>query len=250
MKNVLLIFFLFSLTGVVAQPVERLKYELRYGFIKGGTAVLKASNTVYENKPSIHYHLEGKTVGLADKLFSVHDIYESTVNPETFLPYKAIRNIKERKYRYYNEAFFFHDNDSIFSQRSGGRKVPPNLVDMLSAFFYLRHNHYLDKLDKGEEFKIPVFHADKEFVMVAKYLGTEKISTKIGEIECHIVSPYVDKGKLLKRSDGLKFYITKDANRIPLLLEFDMNIGALKCELKSYKQYSEQHGNKPYELEF
>lgn len=236
MKKIFILLLAFAAWGASAQPIEKLEYNLRYSFIRGGKAVLQANETMYENQKAIHYHLEGNTVGLADKLFSVHDIYESFIDPDTFLPYKAIRNVKERRYRYYNEVFFFNDNDSIFSQRSGGRKVPHNLVDFLGAFFYLRHNHYLDRLDFGEEFTIPVFHADKHFMMTAKYLGTEKIKSEMGEKECHVLAPRVDKGKLLKRSDGLKFYITKDADRIPLLLEFDMNVGSLKCELYSYEK--------------
>ena len=236
MKKIWLFLLIFSAWGVSAQPIEKLEYSLRYSFFRGGKAVLQATDTLYNGKEAIHYHLQGETVGLADKLFSVNDIYESIVNPQTFLPYMAIRNVKERKYRYYNEVNFFNDNDSIFSQRSGGRKVPHNLVDFLTAFFYLRHNHYLDRLDYGEEFTIPVFHADKHFMMTAIYLGTEKIDSKMGKKECHVLAPRVDKGKLLKRSDGLKFYITKDTDRIPLLLEFDMKIGALKCELENYQK--------------
>lgn len=218
------------------QVVEKLKYDLRYSVFKGGEAKLTASKTTYEGKPAIHYHLEGNTTGVTDRLFSVHDVYESWVNPETILPYKFIRNVKERKYRYYNETRFFHENDSIYSERTGGKKVPANLTDILTAFFYLRQNNYLDKLDHGEEFTIPVYHVDEHFMMTVKYLGTETIKSKIGTKECHVISPRVDKGKLLKRSDGLKFYITKDEDRIPLLLEFDMVIGALKCELDSYRK--------------
>ncbi|MGV8092023.1 MAG: DUF3108 domain-containing protein [Mangrovibacterium sp.] len=91
-------------------------------------------------------------------------------------------------------------------------------------------------MDHGEEFTIPVYHVDEHFLMTVKYLGTEEIKSKIGTKVCHVISPRVEKGKLLKRSDGLKFYITKDQDRIPLLLEFDMVIGALKCELDSYKK--------------
>lgn len=235
--NRLLTFLLVLLTSsTFAQPKEKLKYQLRYSFIKGGTATLLTTDTIYNGLNAVHYYLEGNTTGLADKLFSVHDIYESIVDPETYLPYMAIRNVREKKYQYYNEAYFFNDNDSLYSQRSGGMKVPHNLVDILTSFFYLRHNNFLDKLDVGEEFTIPVFHSDEYFIMTASFQGTEKIKSEMGEKECYVICPTVSKGKLLKRSDGLKFYITKDEDRIPLLLEFDMNIGALKCELISYEK--------------
>ena len=236
MRLKIIIGFLFVCTLASAQPTEELNYNLRYSIFRGGKATLKSKDTIFNDQQAIHFHLEGNTVGLADKLFQVHDIYESIVNPQTYLPYKAIRNIKEGNYRYYNEAYFFNDQDSIYSHRSGGKKVPHDIVDFLTAFFYLRNNDYLNKLDVGEEFTIPVFHADDYFMMTAQYLGTETIKSELGRKECHVISPRVDKGKLLKRSNGLKFYITKDQARIPLLLEFDMKIGALKCELYSYKR--------------
>jgi len=204
--------------------------------MKGGEAYITISDTTFQNKNALHFYMRGYTTGLTNSLFGVDDIYESFSDPKTILPYMTIRNIREQKHRYYNETFFFNDKDSLFSKRSGGSKTPHNTVDILTAFFYLRNNNFLDKLDHGEVFTLPVFHADKSLFMSVKYLGTEKIKTKFGKKECYVLSPYVSKGKLFKRSDGLKFYITKDKYRIPVLLEFDMFIGALKAELVIYEK--------------
>ena len=236
MKQLFLLIFLLVSLVAGSQPIEEMEYFVRFGFIRGGKATLMAKDTLYNNHPSIHYYMEGQTVGLPNKLFPVHNIYESIVNADNYLPYKAIRNIKEQNYRYYNEVFFFHDNDSLYSQRSGGRVVPPQIVDIITVFFQLRQNSLLDKLDNGEEFDVPVFHADKHFMMTVKYLGKEKINSAFGKVECHVISPRMRTGRVLKRSDGLKFYISNDMNKVPLVLEFDMRFGALKCILKSYKQ--------------
>jgi hypothetical protein len=50
-----------------------------------------------------------------------------------------------------------------------------------------------------------------------------------------VVSPKVPKGKLLKGSNDLKIYIARDKNRLPIYAEFELVLGALKCELNSYK---------------
>ncbi len=65
-------------------------------------------------------------------------------------------------------------------------------------------------------------------------MGEILIETDLGKINTLILSPIVDKGKLLKRSDGLKFFISKE-KKVPVLIEFDMKLGALKAELRSYK---------------
>jgi hypothetical protein len=93
----------------------------------------------------------------------------------------------------------------------------------------------LDQISLEKEMELPVIHGHEIFNMQIKYLGSETIETKLGKVTCYVISPMVSTGKLLKRSDGLKFYITKDSKRLPIYMEFDMKFGALKCELESYK---------------
>jgi len=233
----LLIVCLIILTALQlnAQPLEEMEYILRFGFIKGGKATLVAEKEKIKGKQTIHYHMRGRTTGLVDKIYEVNDVYESWVNPDTFLPVKSVRNVKEQKYRFYDEVFYDHENDSLFSLKSGRKKVPDQINDLISVFFYIRQNHYFESLLAGKKIKIPVFHGDELFMMELEYIGNETIDTKIGRKQCYVVSPKVPQGKLLKGSDGLKIYITKDSNRLPIYAEFDLVLGALKCELDSYK---------------
>lgn len=218
-----------------AQPLEEMEYELRFGFIKGGKATLTAQYEKLNRKPTIHYRMRGKTTGLVDKIYEVNDLYESWVDPHTALPVKSVRNVRERKYRFYDEVIYDQKNDSIFSLKVGRMKVPDNLNDMVSIFFYIRQNKYFDDMISGKKIEMPVFHGDDLFLMHMVYLGTKTIDTKLGKKLCYVVSPQVPKGKLLKTADGLRIYITKDENHLPVYAEFDMLMGALKCELNSYK---------------
>jgi hypothetical protein len=218
-----------------AEPLEEMEYILRFGFIKGGKATLVAEKEKMNRKQTIHYHMRGRTTGLVDKIYEVNDVYESWVDPETYLPVKSVRNVKEQKYRFYDEVTYDHTNDSLFSLKAGAKKVPPNVNDLISVFFYIRQNLYFEDLLAGKSIQIPVFHGDDLFHMELRYIGIETIDTKIGRKQCYVVSPKVPKGKLFKTSDDLKIYITKDANRLPIYAEFHLVLGALKCELESYK---------------
>lgn len=218
-----------------AQPLEEMEYDLRFGFIKGGKATLTAHNEKLNKKPTIHYRMRGRTTGLVDKIYEVNDVYESWVDPVTFLPVKSVRNVKERKYRFYDEVIYDQVNDSVFSLKEGRIKVPTNLNDMISVFFYIRQNSYFEDMLAGKKVELPVFHGDDLFLMHLVYLGTQTIDTKLGKKLCYVVSPQVPKGKLLKTSDAFRIYITKDEHHLPIYAEFDMMMGALKCELNSYK---------------
>ncbi|RIH65673.1 DUF3108 domain-containing protein [Mariniphaga sediminis] len=227
-----LLILVFSLHAKARE--EKIFFNLKFGFIKGGEAELIISDTIFNNKKALHYYLKGRTTGLTDKLFEVNDIYETTVDAETRLPLKSIRNIKEGKYRWYNETIYYHDIDSINSQKSGWRDAPENLVDIISVFFYFIHHHLLDDLEPGSRVTLPTFHADKIDDVSVKYLGDRRIETDFGKIDCYVLTPSVDKGKLLNRSDGLKFFISKKT-KMPVLLEFDMRIGSLKAEIQKYE---------------
>lgn len=236
MKPGLVILLIFTLTFKLnADPLEEMEYILKFGFIKGGKATLIAEKEKLNKKQTIHYRMRGRTTGLVDKVYEVNDIYESWVDPETYLPIKSIRNVKEQKYRFYDEVTYDHENDSIFSQKVGRKKVPDRVNDLVSVFFYIRQNSYFDDLLAGKHVQIPVFHGDDLFQMELKFVGIKTINTKIGKKECYVVSPIVPKGKLFKNSDDLKIYITKDENRLPIYAEFEMVLGSLKCELNSYK---------------
>lgn len=213
---------------------ERLLFDLKFAFAKGGEAVLTVTDTVFNGNPAIKYTMVGRTTGITDKLFGVNDSYETIVDAETLLPLKSIRNIKENKYRWYNETLYFRDIDSINSLKSGWRAVPHNLVDIISVFFYFMHHYLFTNIGQGLSVTLPTFHADKISDVTIKFMGETRIETDFGKINTYILAPIVDKGKLLNRSDGLKFYISKE-KKVPVLIEFDMKLGTLKAVLRSYK---------------
>lgn len=227
---IVLILILFK--GVSAKK-EEIKYDLKFGIIKGGEANLVIRDTKFNGRNAVNYYLTGQTTGITNTLFGVYDIYETIVDPETMLPLKSIRNIKEKKYRWYNETLFYHETDSINSQRTGWQAVPDNLVDIVSVFFYFVNKHMFDEIEKGYTVSLPTYHADKISDVTIKYSGEAVIDTDLGRIDCYILSPVVEKGKLLNRSDGLKLYISKE-KKIPVLFEFDMKAGTLRAVLKSY----------------
>lgn len=234
LKNTIIFLLLLFSSTLAEAKKERILFDLKFAFAKGGEAELIITDTVYMGKPAIHYYMAGRTTGLSDKLFAVNDVYETFVDAKTRLPIKCIRNIKEQKYRYYNETFFYPDKDSIYSKRTGWMAVPPNLVDLLSSFFYYIHFHLTDNISSAKTITIPTYHAGKVSNVSIRYMGQEKIDTELGKVDTYILAPVVDKGKLLNRSDGLQFYISKQ-KRVPIQLIFDMRVGSLKAVLRSYK---------------
>jgi len=234
MKQLLLIgllFFLCLQTGMAKE--EKMKFNLKFGFVKGGEAEMIIKDTVYNGKQAIYYYILGETTGLANKLYGVRDYYETIVDAETRLPLKAIRSVNEGGWEHYNETFFYHDVDSINSQKAGWSKVPDNLLDIVSVFFYFIYKNPFENLQPGDAATYPTYHADKISDIHIKFLRNEKIETDVGNIDSYVLNPTIDKGKVLNRAEGVRFYISKK-KKLPVLITFDMRVGALKAVIKSY----------------
>lgn len=233
------IFLILTLAALLPEHVNAknkavLTYNLKYGIIKGGEAKMIITDTIFNGNKAIHYYMVGRTTGITDKLFRVHNIYESIVDARTFLPYKAIRNVREGNYKYFNEVFFFHSNDSIYSQRTGGIKVPHKLTDILSVFFYFVKQDYINSVAKGKQLELPVINGHDISTIKIKHEGIQTIDTSLGKVSAYILLPEIDKGRVLKSSDGLLFYIS-EKDKVPVLFDLDLRLGSLRAELSSYR---------------
>jgi hypothetical protein len=234
MKQILAIFLvLLTLAQSTLAKEERIKFHVKFGFIKGGEVVMVVKDTLFNNRPARHYRVEGRTTGITNAIYGVLDIYETTVDAETYLPLKATLSIKEGSHERYNETLFHHDIDSLHSQRKGWSEMPNNLVDIISGFFYFINRNPFTNLQAGDAVAYSIYHDDEIMDVSIKYLREERIKTDIGKINCLVLSPIIEKGKIFNRSDGIKVYISKE-NKSLVYIELDTTFGTLKAVTKHY----------------
>ncbi|MGQ1889360.1 DUF3108 domain-containing protein [Thermophagus sp. OGC60D27] len=219
-------------------PGEELIYSLKYGFLKGGEAKLTVTDSVVLGKPVHHVVASGRTVGLADAVYKVRDRYESFIDPKSQLPVKAVRSIREGGYKYYNEVFFEHqfpDSALVKSQKSGEHWVPKNIQDILSAFYYARKNKFNDDLVEGEVIEIMTYFSDELFPLRIRYRGIDVIDTPLGKLECYLFSPVTTVGRAFKTEEDMQVWISRDENRVPVRIRFQLRVGAFTCNLEQFR---------------
>ncbi|MCD4834582.1 MAG: DUF3108 domain-containing protein [Bacteroidales bacterium] len=213
---------------------EKLIYIAYFGWLNAGTAIFTICDSVFENQNLFYAEATAKTIGLADKLFEVRDIYESFFRPENNQTYLAIRNISEGKYRYYNEVRYNYEDKKVISQKSGEHDVPENILDMLGAFYYFRESMVSRVKNVGDEIIMDTYFADEIFPLKMKYVGDEKIKTKMGKFNSMKFTPVVEPGRIFDSEDDVTIWISKDKNYIPLKIRIDLIIGSIKCDLIEY----------------
>lgn len=228
-------------TELPFKPGEQLVYSMHYGFINGGSAGLYVREAVINGKKVFHAKALAKTEGLTDRLYKVRDVYESYFDPNTGLPIKSIRNIREADYRKYNEVRYYHDSNMVHSKLKGEKVVPDNIFDMLSGFYFARKELFTD-LKKEQIVEINTYFDDEVYPLKIRYKGCEVIETEFGEISCLKFMPVVEPGRVFDTEDDLEIWISDDKNKIPVRVQLNLFIGSAKCELISYSGLAHKFG--------
>jgi hypothetical protein len=213
---------------------EKLVYIAYFGWLNAGKATFNICDSVFENQNLYYAEATAITIGLADKLFKVRDVYKSFFRPENNQTYLAIRDIKEGKYRYYNEVRYNYKDKKVISQKSGEHDVPENILDMLGAFYYFRESMVSRVKNVGDEIIMDTYFADEIFPLKMQYVGDEKIKTKLGKFNSMKFTPVVEPGRIFDSEDDVTIWISKDKNYIPLKIRIDLIIGSIKCDLIEY----------------
>ena len=122
----------------------------------------------------------------------------------------------------------------VISQKSGKHQVPEKILDMVSAFFYLRRIDF-SNAKVNDIIYFDTFFGDELFPFSVIYKGKEEIKTSAGKFKCLRFLPIVEPGRIFKENDDMLFWLSDDENKVPVLVKFDMIVGSFKCELTSFK---------------
>ena len=104
----------------------------------------------------------------------------------------------------------------------------------IASLSYLRSLDY-DSASYGDLVEIPYFEDNSKFSYQMKFIGKEQINSKIGDFNTIVLSPLIpEKNKLFKEEDAVKFWISDDDKKIPLMLQAKMNFGNFVIEIDDY----------------
>ncbi len=249
--TLLLLFFSFSFTILAKKKEDRyrkvtnysfregevLNYIIHYGFLDAGAARLELvpeKEEMYGRK-ILHCVGTGWSLKKFDWIFKVRDRYETYMDAEGVFPYKFVRRVDEGGYKINQNYHFYPSKNKIHTGKKDLVESPEKYVqDMISSFYYARTIDFKNA-NKGDIFTIPSFVDGKFFPIKIKYKGEATISIRSGKYKCFLFNPVVQTGRIFKNENDLKFYVTNDKNKIPILVEAKLLIGAIKMELTSYE---------------
>jgi len=214
---------------------ENLSYQIRYGFLVGGTTTVSLSDSVYNKKEVFHAVAIAQTTGMAEVIYGIKDVYQSWFDKKTNLSYKQIRDIKEGSYTQYNEVTYNRKNNTVDSKLSGIHHVPAKILDLVTSLYYIRRMDF-SKAKEDDMVLVNIYFPDEVFPFYLRYKGKETIRTKFGKISCLKISPIVEVGRMFKTPDDVNIWLTDDDQCIPILIEMDIRIvGKIRLKLMKYE---------------
>ncbi|GGW25247.1 DUF3108 domain-containing protein [Arenibacter certesii] len=227
-------------------PGEWLKFRIHYGFLNASYATLHVTSKDFNGIPVYHVVGNGQTTGFASIFFKVDDTYESYFDKRDGRPYKFIRKINEGGYTKDVEVNFDYDaNIAVLKDKKNDKNykftIQEGIQDLVSAFYYIRNTYDFEDLIVGESIKLDVLYDDDGvFNFKLKYLGKEVLKTKYGKVESLKFRPYVQSGRVFKEQESLTLWVSNDDNKIPVRIQADLRVGAIKADLDGYNGLKHQ----------
>lgn len=236
-----------NLTNTAFKSGEVLSYSLHFNWkfvwVNVGSASMQITNSTYKGTPAYHAYLITRGSKAADKYFVMRDTLESYLDHQLNPLYFAKRALEGKSYRV-DEAFYSYAGGKTnvklhhinkHGQHSWANKSMNECVhDMLSMLLRAR-NFDPSGYKKGQRIAFNMTdHTDIERRHVI-FRGKDNFTVKsTSETYRCLVFDYVE-NKNGKEKTIVTFYITDDANHIPVRLDMHLNFGSAKAYLNGMK---------------
>jgi hypothetical protein len=210
---------------------EKLKYRIHYGVLTGGYADFEVFDKpeMINDRQTYHIKVAGKSTGIVDMMFKVKDEYESYMDVEALVPWKAIKNVKEGNYTDRDVITFDHRRRTAVSRR-GMLQIPEGTKDIISSIYYARSLD-MTNAQPGDVFPVTFYLDHKNYEFRFRFMGRETIKVDAGTFKALKVKPQVIEGRVFKDQEAITMWVTDDENKIPLLVQSEIWVGSLKAEI-------------------
>jgi len=215
---------------------ERLEYEVSYGWLDAGEAIIevKEDRRKIGERSVMHVVGTGRSKGTFDWFFKVRDRYETYMDEEGVFPWIFVRDIHEGGFELEQYYTFDHLGKKVKTDKGKEFEVPLGVQDMISSFYRARALD-MRNVKPGDIFEMQAFVDNEVWPLKIKFLRFESIEIDKGEFDCMVFVPVVQKGRIFKEEEDMMVWVTNDDNKIPVMAKASVLVGSIKMELVDYE---------------
>lgn len=226
---------------------EELNYDLffnwKFVWVSAGTATMSIKQTNHEGKPAYRAHLITRTSTRLDRFFMMRDTMLSIVT-EDMAPRYYKKSANEGGRYYVDEVWYSYSGGKVhlrqYYRHYDGRvtdqtcESPKCAYDMLSALLRAR-SFKVDNLKKGEKLHMSMADGHKIEEITLIYRGKKSLKLKSNDqVYPCLVFSFVEYPNG-KEKEIITFFVSDDANHIPVRLDLNLRFGVAKAYLNNAK---------------
>ena len=149
------------------------------------------------------------------------------------MPWYFIRRVNEGGF-IINQDYTLHQDLQLVDDGETKIKVPLNVQDMLSAYYYARTLDF-ENAEKGDVFEFNTIVDGEIFPLKIKFLGRDQIKIRMVKFKALKFCPVIQTGRVFKKEEDLTVWISDDKNKIPLCAKAKILFGSVKFEVVDYQ---------------
>ena len=212
-------------------PGEKLVFEISYGPIKAGTAIMEVKGIVPLNgRDCYHVVSTAKSNKVFSTFYKVEDRVESFFDAKGLFTWKFVQHLREGKYRADRFADYDQVNHTVTTNK-GTMDTPPYVQDVLSTMYFVR----TQSIEVGQVMYVDNHSGRKIYPLAVKVHRRELVKVPSGKFDCFVVEPMLKAGGLFKHEGRIWVWLTADEKRLPVLMKTKVIIGTVDAKLKSYR---------------
>ncbi len=225
---------------------EKLEFTGYYnwGFIwlNAGKVKVAINETLHNDKPAYELKGSARNANAFEVFFKLRDSLTTVLDKETLSPYSLDRITNEGDY-HARHVYSYHYPQGIIKTyiRKNKKKVKQFDLPMkgcvnniLSVLAYARNIDY-DKLKKGDKVPFQMLVDGKISNVEIRYKGVGKVKTRRKyKFMCYKITPVLPDGSMFSGGDEMVIWLSKDKNRVPVMVEAKIPVGSVKGILEHY----------------
>jgi hypothetical protein len=219
-------------SNLVFAPGEKFTYEVKALGVVAGFASLEVGDVVkVEGRPCYPLIAKAKSAFPFSTVYTVDDVQTSYFDVVDYFTWKYESKVVEGGYRAHNVELFHQLKHKLVRQHNEETPVesdiPSYTQDIISCFYYFR----LLPAEVGKNYIIPASASGKNYKLMVKVLGREKVKVGAGTFDCFKIKPLIKYDTVFRNKRDIELWVTADQRRIPVLAKSAIVIGSVEISL-------------------
>ena len=229
------------------QAGEEVIYDIEYlmgkTWVTAGKVRFKVEDSIFQKIKCLYIEGKGRTLKNYDWFFRVRDKYSTFISKETSLPIHFTRNVREGDFHLdYNYDFDYIKNKAFITEFSREKKSKDTIdiiscsFDIMSSVYYSRAINF-DSYNYNDTIPLNIILDKQVFENLnIIYKGKEVvINQNKKKINCIHFQIKLIEGTIFKADETMDVFVSDDDNRVPIYVEGQIIVGAVRVFSKSIK---------------